>query len=38
MICDIVISEGDLDNCVKAHMLVYIVLELCVDVEEKLGC
>ena len=33
VICDIVSSEGDLDQCVKAHMIVYIVLKLCVDVE-----
>ena len=37
MICGIITSEGGLDLCVKAHMSVYIVLELCVDVEEKLG-
>ena len=30
-------SEGGLDLCVKAQMSVYIVLKLCVDVEEKLG-
>ena len=35
MICGIVTSEGELDQCVKAHMFVYIVLKLCVDVEEK---
>ena len=36
-------TEGDLDQCVKAHMIVYIVLQLCVDVEGthrtmKLAC
>ena len=30
-------SEEDLTQCVKAHMFVYIILKLCVDVEEKLG-
>lgn len=25
--------EEDLDNCVKAHKVVYIIVKLCVDVE-----
>ena len=37
MICDIVSSEGDLDQCVKAHKIVYIVLKLYIDVEKRLG-
>ena len=36
VICDIVISEGDLHQCVKAHNAIYIILKLCVNVEEKL--
>ena len=31
----IVTSEGDLDQRVKAHMIVYIVLKLFFDVEVK---
>ena len=35
MNCGIVTSEGDLDQCMKAHKIVYIVVKLCIDVEEK---
>ena len=37
MNCGIVTSEGDLDQCMKAHKIVYIVLKLCIDIEVKLG-
>ena len=38
MIYDVVSSEEDLDRCVGAHKSIYIILNLCVDVEEKLSC
>ena len=31
------ISEEDLAHCVDVHKTIYIVLKLCVDVEEKIG-
>ena len=36
-ISDIVSNERHLDQCVKAHMFVYIVLKFYVDAEEKSG-
>ena len=35
MICGIVINEGDLDQYVEIQTNAYIVLKLCVVVEEK---
>ena len=37
MTYDIVSYEGDLDHCVEPQMNVYIVLRICVDVEETTG-